>query len=345
MKIAKGDDFESGYMNKFRALASPFGLFLEHEKDRAALDIGIHFTQGRPDGSKIVTPHIAWFQLKGKMASTLSAAEIAKRTEVSVSIEVRHLQFWAFFQYPVFLVVYLEALDEFIWLDVKTWIAENYGSKIITLDQETVSVPINIGRRLSDGSFTGIRASLAVPQVARALNSSEQDAYFFVRDDQLIKSISTAEARHAEIRMRIIKYGSKTRTEVYFEERAGETDEWQPLHSHWEFMMPCPTVAFPYLSFTAFDEDNYVGIFDDKGGIEREDSSKWDDDEWRLDFDEVLVLDDGRIFSGEGWFEMMEYILRPTLNPVGQEWAEVLQVPEKAELLAVDDEPTFVSII
>ena len=63
MKIAKIDDFETGYVNKFRALASPFGLFLEHEKDRAALDLGMHFTQAKADGSKIVTPAIAWFQL------------------------------------------------------------------------------------------------------------------------------------------------------------------------------------------------------------------------------------------------------------------------------------------
>lgn len=344
MKIAKVDDFETGYVNKFRALASPFGLFLEHEKDRAALDLGMHFTQAKSDGSKIVTPAIAWFQLKGVMASTLSNDALLKQSEIKVTIEVSHLRFWYFFPYPVFLAVYVEARDHFVVLDVKRWTIRKFGASIVKLKQNTVTVPVPVNRILDDNGFNNIRRAAQVPHVAKALKGSDRDAYMFIRDDHLLKAIATAKARNAEVRTTVVKYGSKTRTEVYFEQRGEGETEWQEIRSHWEFMMPDLTEAFPYLDFDAFEEENFVGTMDEYGRVERADVLWYDEDE-PLDFDELLVLNDGRIFSGTGSFERTEIVLRPALNTVGIEWAEVLEILEGADIIAVDDTPSFVSII
>lgn len=344
MKIAKVDDFETGYVNKFRALASPFGLFLEHEKDRAALDLGMHFTQAKSDGSKIVTPAIAWFQLKGVMESTLSSDALSKLSEVKVTIEVSHLRFWYFFPYPVFLAVYVEARDQFVVLDVKRWTIKKFGASIVKLKQQTVTVPVPLTHVLDDNGFNNIRKAAQVPHVAKVLKGSDKEAHLFIRDDHLLKAIATAENRKAEVRTTVVKYGSKTRTEVYFEQREEGETEWQEIRSHWEFMMPDLTEAFPYLDFEAFDEENLVGRMDEHGRVERSDVLWYDEDE-SLDFDELLVLNDGRIFSGKGSFERTEIVLRPSLNAVGVEWAEVLEILENADVIAVDETPSFLSII
>ena len=42
MRVAANDDFEHVYMQKFRALAAPWGEFVAYERDRAARDIGLH---------------------------------------------------------------------------------------------------------------------------------------------------------------------------------------------------------------------------------------------------------------------------------------------------------------
>lgn len=344
MKIGKGDNFETNYMNKFRALASPFGLFLEHEKDRAALDIGMHLTQTKSDGSKVVTPAVVWFQLKGVMASTRNKASFAKEREIKVPIDVPHLRFWYLFPHPVFLVVYVEALDEFVVLDVKHWVTNKAGGKILTDKRKRITVPVPLNRILDESAFYNFCAAAQVPHVAKMLESTDRDARVFIRDDQLLKWIGTAEKRGMEMKMTVVKYGSKTRTEVYFEERQLGDEQWAMLRSHWEYMMPCPTKSFPYLDFEPFDEESFVATRDENGVAERADTVLWYDDS-PLDFDELFEFDDGRIFSGKGQFERMEFEFRPKLNAVGIQWAGVLDVLENAEVLAVNEQPAFVSII
>src|SRR5215210_6349552 len=82
-RIGTHDDFEGAYTEKFRVLARPYGEFIQYERDRAAIDIGLHLTEIADDAvrekfkkvSKTVTNTRVWFQLKGVRESRLSFEE------------------------------------------------------------------------------------------------------------------------------------------------------------------------------------------------------------------------------------------------------------------------------
>jgi hypothetical protein len=44
-RIGPYDEFEGNYKQKDRSLAQPYGEFVEYERDRAAIDIGLHLTE------------------------------------------------------------------------------------------------------------------------------------------------------------------------------------------------------------------------------------------------------------------------------------------------------------
>jgi len=62
--IGKEDEFEGLYTEKFRVLVRGFGEFVQYERDRVSLDIGLHLTT--PTGTQRRVSHTRiWFQLKG----------------------------------------------------------------------------------------------------------------------------------------------------------------------------------------------------------------------------------------------------------------------------------------
>ncbi len=344
MKIAANDDFETRYVNLFRSRATEYGLFVEYEKDRAAIDIGMNFTQPASDGTKVVLPEIAWFQLKGITAAKLSAEQAKKDKRVSVTLETRHLEFWRYFPSPIYLVVFVESLDTFLVLNLKRWTSEN---AISVKAAKTAQVHVPLENELDESAFRKIRESAQVPVMQEALKGDEAAAIIFCRDDQLVKWIATAKRRNKEVRATVVKYGSKLRSEVYFEERevgVPESEEWRMLRGHWHFMMRCVTTAFPYLSFEPRAPSVLLGEIDETGMLDRSNVSSWFDDDENVDYDELLILDDGRAIAGEGQFERMEYQLVPSLNDLGQEWFGVLSALEEAELMVVEDKPMMVSV-
>src|SRR5947209_2265277 len=153
MKIGETDDFESQYMAKFRAIAAPHGVFVEYQVDRAGRDIGLHFTQRKQSGGKIVLPSLAWFQMKGIMPSTLILKEYNEAEDVSVVLEVAHLRFWYMNVQPTYLVVYVGSADQFLAIDIKEWVRQKYGDKILTLNQKTAKVKVSKKNQLDDHLF------------------------------------------------------------------------------------------------------------------------------------------------------------------------------------------------
>lgn len=69
-RIGVNDEFEGLYIEKFRSLARPFGEFVKYERDRAAIDIGIHLTQAAEE--------------VGKVAKTVSNTRIGSNSKESV---------------------------------------------------------------------------------------------------------------------------------------------------------------------------------------------------------------------------------------------------------------------
>ena len=105
-------------MAKLKALLAPHGLVLDYDRDRAAIDTGLHlFLEG--NGARQASQVRVWFQAKGKMAGTLPLEDYRATQTVAVKVKVDHLRFWVAAPEPVYLVVYVESGDEFIAEDVR----------------------------------------------------------------------------------------------------------------------------------------------------------------------------------------------------------------------------------
>lgn len=129
-KIGQQDEFEGLYTERFRGQARPFGEFIKYERDRAAVDIGIHLTTKTNSKFRSVSNTRVWFQLKGIQESTLSLAEYDKASDVTLDLPIEDLKFWYASPEAVYLVVYIEAADHFLAEDIKIIIDSQWGEGI-----------------------------------------------------------------------------------------------------------------------------------------------------------------------------------------------------------------------
>src|SRR6266850_119213 len=129
-KIGQQDEFEGLYVEKFRSLARPFGEFVKYERDRAALDAGIHLTTKTSSIFRNVSNTRVWFQLKGIQATTLLLADYDKASEITLDLPIDDLRFWYASPEAVYLVVYVEAVDHFLAEDIKDIIDRQWGEEI-----------------------------------------------------------------------------------------------------------------------------------------------------------------------------------------------------------------------
>lgn len=119
--IGVPDQFEQVYTAKFKALLASRGLFINYENDKAGIDLGLHLfrptmhrTPTRPSLTKV------WFQLKGHMQEAFPASRLASMALAPCpGLSVDTIRFWLASPEVVYLVVYLEATDEFIGEDVR----------------------------------------------------------------------------------------------------------------------------------------------------------------------------------------------------------------------------------
>lgn len=321
MQLGQTDSFEHVYMAKFRALASAYAVFVEYPRDVAGRDLGLHFTQVREGGGRIVTSALAWFQLKGVMASTLSADDFKKSASVSISLERKHLAFWHSQVTPQYLVVYVESADVFLVVDIKNWVRENIGDSIMSSDQKTFAVKIPASEVLDHQAFRLMMRENMLPSLRNALQSDDAEARRFFRDAEIVKWIQSASKSGKNTRLRLISWISKMRSEVYFEERYGE-EEWISVRSHWQFAMGGLLEAFPYLKVTPA-----------RYGEEDENFEYYEDE---VESEAILHLSDGQTSYGEmAGYEYVEHTFRLELNFLGKKWAGTISALENAELISV----------
>ena len=131
-KIGQQDEFEGLYTEKFRGLARPFGKFVKYERDRAALDAGIHLTTKTSRKFRSVSNTRVWFQLKGIQEATLSLADYEKLSDVSLDLPIDNLRFWYASPEAVYLVIYIESADQFLAEDIKDVIDRQWGEDIFS---------------------------------------------------------------------------------------------------------------------------------------------------------------------------------------------------------------------
>ncbi|RZS68277.1 uncharacterized protein DUF4365 [Agromyces ramosus] len=118
--IGDNDQLESVYMQRLIAILTEHGIPLAYMKDRAGIDTGLHlFAADDSTGALRVSQVRVWFQAKGKHADTLPLAEYEQLASVPVSERLGYVRYWYAHPEPVYLVVYVEAAEEFIAEDVR----------------------------------------------------------------------------------------------------------------------------------------------------------------------------------------------------------------------------------
>lgn len=335
LKIGKNDAFERRYMGKFNGLAAEFGEFAKYERDRAARDIGLHFVERKIDGGEIVSPSLVWFQMKGIQAETLSGEKFKKNGSASVTLDIAHLRFWYIAPDPTYLALYVESADQFLVLNLKKFVEEEFGDEILTLQQQTMKVTVAADSVLDGQAFYLIKKSQSVEAWKQRIKEGDRFAPIFFRDAGLIWKMGLIAEAGGHVSMIVRKYGTKTRTEVYFNEITTEGGAVRELRKHWQSFMPERLdISFPYLDFDTTDtEGSELEQYDD------EDEDAMDSENWPLE------LPNGKTVMPVGSFEMVEYDLAATLNDIGSSWLQTLRVMEKAGFVQVSaDESEMVSV-
>ena len=130
------DELENRYLPRFEPMLSESGVVVEYRRDRAGIDTGLHLfareektTKNKHDKRPYwrALAGRVWFQLKGVHASTMSADEFHEAKHVTVKVGVEHLKFWFAAPEPVYLVVYVEAVDTFVGVDVRELVEREWG--------------------------------------------------------------------------------------------------------------------------------------------------------------------------------------------------------------------------
>jgi hypothetical protein len=143
------DQFEDMYNGKFRSLVAGYGVIIKYEKDRG-IDFGLHVTKSSEGTrSSSLTDTKVWFQLKGIHETTLSAQDLTTTDSIPLGVSLRHLKFWYAQPEAIYIVVYLEATDEFLLEDVRSIVDRAWGDKFFsaaTFRENQQGVTIHIDR-------------------------------------------------------------------------------------------------------------------------------------------------------------------------------------------------------
>lgn len=151
--------FEDDYTLKFKQLVLRRGLLVSFERDRARVDVGMMLNRL---GTLELSGAKVWFQLKGIHTSTLSAEKLIADGYASRSLRLDDLRFWYAAAEATYLVIYVEATEQFLAEDVRDIVDREWGPDFLRPDkfgsQETVTVHISSGAVLDDGRLDAMVA-------------------------------------------------------------------------------------------------------------------------------------------------------------------------------------------
>lgn len=323
------DVFERRYMGKFDALAAEHGITVKYERDRAARDDGVHLMRKRRSGSQTATGSLIWFQMKGLMRETLSKEEFEAQSHVAIRLSVADLQLWYRMNGPTYLVVYIESADIFLIFDIVGYIEEEFGKGVYELAQKSITVKVPTSSILDQTAFDLLLRRGDAQEWSRVLTAEPDEIHFCQRDFSVIWRLGTATERQVEHRVEVTDWQSKLRGEVEISERSVDPDadnlDWEPVREHWQYMLTMRDIesAYPYLSFTPFDEERQNEI------------EYWDNE----DNEPKFVFSDGTSVYGENFSEEYYYYqLRPVLNATGERLWRMVRTLLKADIVDPPDE-------
>ncbi len=161
-QVGNHDRFEQIYINKLREALAPVGQLITYESDRAALDLGLQLYEPVVPGADAELGQVrVWFQAKGIEASTQSAEEVRGAQQVVLrDISIGQIRYWFSHPEPVYLVVYVEALDRFLAQDVRDLVETHGGPRWlaeIAQSQRTTTLKVALSATLE-------RALVAMPR-------------------------------------------------------------------------------------------------------------------------------------------------------------------------------------
>ena len=320
--IGKTDQFEQKYMTKFEQLATDYGFFVKYERDRAARDIGLHLTKDLSSGKKLVINRIVWFQMKGVMKKTLPAEKFEKEHNVSLSLEVEHLRHWFLENEPTHLVVYVEAVDKFLVMNLQSYVAEKWGREILSLEQKTATVQVPASSVLDEQAFAMLLREADIATWTKALGVAREEVEVVHRDYELIQAFATAEERGVEHEFRFWDWISKGRDQLTISERKKTQALWNEISGHWETGKINLEEAYPYLDF--FSYDNYEPDFF---------INAWG--EQQLDeYGRFITLKSGaKVFGPDCSGEFYEFVFSVQMNDYGRKLYEHVQQLIKFNLI------------
>jgi hypothetical protein len=328
LQIGASDAFERDYMQRFRAFAGKFGEFITYERDRGARDLGLHLTHKLESGKERLSAALCWFQMKGIMASTLTAEQFKKRKSIPLSLDVNHLRYWFLQPTPTYLVVYIQSVEKFLISNIQSYIADQWGKSILTLNQKTATVEVATTSLLDDRAFYIILTKSDVEEWVRALDTDSESARLCRRDYDLIWHFGTADIREVEHRAIFWDWQSKMRGQFFVQEKSINS-KWENLREHWQYGMNANELenTYPYLEF--YNKDSLK--------IDNEDEDIYAPD---------ILLNNGEMISGVNYYwEYFEYVFGAKLNELGRELFDSVLTLQQVGLLEITkDKREWISV-
>jgi hypothetical protein len=127
--IGENDALEQRYKPRFDLMVADVGATaITHEFD-FGIDRGVQFMgPADPTGRRPATHARIWFQLKGRLARSVTSKEFAAAKKLPVQVSKKHLSFWYAAAEPTYLALYVESVDKFIFVDVRELVDERWGT-------------------------------------------------------------------------------------------------------------------------------------------------------------------------------------------------------------------------
>ncbi|MDO8213899.1 DUF4365 domain-containing protein [Conexibacter sp. CPCC 206217] len=150
--VGAEDRFEQRYTLHLKDLLSEHGQFVRYENDRAALDLGLHLYDPNA-GAGVLSQNRVWFQLKGITNSRLGVEQLGAAVKVSVTgLRTDHIRYWFAHAEPVYLVVFVEAMDRFLAADIRDLVEPRGGlrwlNELDSKKQRTVTLHVPVAATL-----------------------------------------------------------------------------------------------------------------------------------------------------------------------------------------------------
>jgi len=138
---------------KLRDFARRFGSVITFARWGHARDLWLELTRKSSSAHPTLVTALCWFQPRSLTAAELDREAYEELRAVTVSLEVRHLRYWYIQPMPTYLVLYIEAADELLVLNLQHYVERTWGRAILRLQQETATVDVSRDSVLDEQMF------------------------------------------------------------------------------------------------------------------------------------------------------------------------------------------------